>query len=154
MPTIQFPRKGTGRLGAAPIAGARVIDVTVNLAADVTMGTATDDIVVADLPAGTVVLAAGIEQITAGSAGQGTLAPRVGTTAVGGTLASDAVRGTLTTATAANLPVVVPAAGATLNVLGATAARTTGAIRVFAVVLEGTMIPNTATAVVRDTSTL
>jgi hypothetical protein len=153
MATIQFPRKGTGALGAAPIAGARVIDVTIDLANDVTMGTATDDIVVADLPAGTVVLAAGIEQIVAGAAG-GTLAPRVGATAVGGTLASDAAVGTLTTATAANVPAVVPAAGATLNVLGATAARVTGKIRVFAVVVEGTKNPNTATAVVRDTSTL
>jgi hypothetical protein len=150
MATIQFPRKGVGALAAAPIAGARVIDIVVDLANDVTMGTATDDIVVADLPAGTVVIAAGIEQIVAGSAGQGTLAPRVGTTAVGGTLASDAAAGVLTTSTPAAIPAVVPAAGATLNVLGATAARITGKIRVFAVVVEGTTKPAVAEAVARD----
>lgn len=153
MATIQFPRKGTGALGAAPIAGARVIDVTVDLANDVTMTGSTDDIVVADLPAGTVVIAAGIEQIEEGT-GSGTLAPRIGSTSVGGTLDADAAVGTLTTATQANVPRIVPAAGATLNVVGATATRTDGKIRVFAVVLEGTKNPNTATAVVRDTSTL
>lgn len=153
MATLQFPRKGAGGLAAAPIAGARVIDVTIDLANDVTMGTATDDIVVADLPAGTVVLAAGIEQITAGT-GTGTLAPRVGATAVGGTLTATDAAGTLTTVTQANVPRIVPAAGATLNVLGATAVRTTGKIRVFAVLLEGTKSPATATAAVRDTSTL
>ena len=150
MATIQFPRKGVGALAAAPIAGARVIDVVVDLAKDVTMANATDDIVVADLPAGTVVLAAGIEQLVAGSAGQGTLAPRVGTTAVGGTLASDAAAGVVTTATAANVPAIVPAAGATLNVLGATAARVTGKIRVFAIVVEGTLKPAFPEAAARD----
>lgn len=152
MATIQFPRKGTGALGAAPIAGARVIDVTVDMANDVTVGT-TDDLVVADLPGGTVVIAAGIEQIEAGSAGN-TLAPRVGTQAVGGTLASNAAVGTITTLTSNELPRAVPAAGATLNVLSASGSRTTGKIRVWAVVLEGTKDPATATAVVRDTSTL
>jgi hypothetical protein len=151
MATIQFPRKGSGGLAAAPVAGARLIDVTVDMAKDVTMANATDDIVVADLPRGTVVIAAGIEQIVAGAAG-GTLAPRVGTTAVGGTLASDAAVGTVTTATAANLPAVVPAAGATLNVLGASAVRVTGKIRVWAIVVEGTKSPATASAAVRDTS--
>ena len=150
MATIQFPRKGSGGLGAAPIAGARVIDVVVDLANDVTVGT-TDDLVVADLPAGTVVLAAGIEQIVAGSAGNN-LAPRVGATAVGSTLASDAAAGTVTTATAANVPAIVPAAGATLNVLSSSGSRTTGVVRVFAIVLEGTKQPNRPTAVVRDTS--
>jgi hypothetical protein len=152
MPTIQFPRKGTGKLAAAPIAAARVIDVTVDMANDVTVGT-TDDLVVADLPGGTVVVAAGIEQIVAGTAGN-TLAARVGTQAVGATLASDAAVGTVTAPTAAQLPRVVPAAGETLNVLSADGSRVTGKIRVWAVVLEGTKIPATATAVVRDTSTL
>lgn len=152
MPTVQFPRKGAGGLGAAPIAGARVIDVVVDLANDVTVGT-TDDLVVADLPGGTIVIAAGIEQVVAGAAGN-TLAARVGGTAVGATLASDAAVGTVTGATAANVPVVVPAAGATLNVVSAAASRTTGVIRVFAVVLEGTKQPRRATSVVRDTSTL
>lgn len=152
MATIQFPRKGTGALGAAPIAGARIIDITVDMANDVTVGT-TDDLVVADLPGGTVVIAAGIEQIVAGAAGN-TLAPRIGSQAVGATLASDAAVGTVTAPTAAQLPRVVPAAGETLNVLSAAGSRVTGKIRVWAVVVEGTKNPNTATAVVRDTSTL
>lgn len=150
MATIQFPRKGVGALAAAPIAGARVIDVVVDLATDVTMGNATDDIVVADLPAGTVVIAAGIEQLVAGTEATGTLAARVGTTAVSGTLDHDDVAGTVTTATAANVPAVVPAAGATLNVLGATTARVTGKIRVFAIVVEGTLKPAFAEAAARD----
>jgi hypothetical protein len=151
MATLQFPRKGAGGLAAAPIAGARLIDVTVDLSKDVTMGTATDDIVVADLPGGTVVIAGGIEQVVASAAGS-TLAPRVGTTAIGGTLASDAAVGTITATTPAAIPAAVPLAGATLNVLGATAARTTGVIRVWAVVVEGTRSPTTAVAAARDTS--
>lgn len=151
MATIQFPRKGTGALAAAPIAGARVIEVVVDLANDVTMANATDDIVVADLPGGTVVLAAGIEQIEAGT-GTGTLAARAGTTALSGTLVATAAAGTVTTATAANSPSVVPLAGATLNVLGATAVRTTGKIRVFAVVVEGTKSPAAPVVAARDTS--
>jgi hypothetical protein len=134
------------------ISEARVIDITVDMANDVTVGT-TDDLVVADLPGGTIVLAAGVEQIAAGAAGN-TLAPRIGSQAVGSTLASDAAVGTLTTATAAQLPRVVPAAGETLNVLSAAGSRVTGKIRVWAVVVEGTKFPATATAVVRDTSTL
>ena len=150
MATLQYPRKNISALATPPVAGARVIDVVVDLTKDVTMGTATDDIVVADLPGGTIVIAAGIEQVTAGSAGQGTLAPRVGATAVGGTLASDAAVGTLTTTTPAAIPAVVPLAGATLNVLGATAARITGKIRVFALVVEGTKSPAEASAASRD----
>jgi hypothetical protein len=151
MATLQFPRKGQGGLASPPVATARVIDVIVDLTKDVTMTNATDDIVVADLPAGTVVLAAGIEQIVAGSAAQGTLVPRVGATTIGGTLASDAAAGVVTTATAANIPLIVPAAGATLNVLGATAARITGKIRVFAIVAEGTLKPAAPSAAARDT---
>jgi hypothetical protein len=151
MATIQFPRKGIATLAAGPVASARVIDVVVDLANDVTIGTATDDVVVADLPAGTIVLAAGIEQLVAGAAGN-TLAARVGTTALSGTLASDAAVGTVTTLTAANSPAIVPAAGATLNILSATAARITGKVRVFAVVLEGTMKPAAPVVAARDTS--
>jgi hypothetical protein len=150
MATIQFPRKGVGALAAAPIAGARVIDIVVDLANDVTMTSATDDIVVADLPGGTVVIAAGIEQIVAGEADQGTLAPRVGATAVGTTLTSNAAAGTVTTATAAALPAIVPTAGATLNVLNAGDERLTGKIRVFAIVVEGTLKPAVAEAAARD----
>lgn len=137
MATIQFPKKGGGALAAAPIAAMRVIDVVVDLSKDVVMGTATDDIVVADLPVGTVVVAAGIEQVTAGSEGTGTLVARIGTTAMSATLAHNAAAGTVT-ATSAATAQIVPAGGATLNILGATATRLTGKVRVFAVVVEGT----------------
>ncbi len=118
MATIQFPRKGVGALAAAPIAGARVIDIVVDLANDVTMANATDDIVVADLPAGTVVIAAGIEQIVAGEADQGTLAPRVGATAAevqeprvgGGTLGTGPIVAVVATV-AQRTAVVVPVTG-------------------------------------------
>jgi hypothetical protein len=149
MATIQFPRKGVGALAAAPIAGARVIDIVVDLANDVTMAGATDDIVVADLPAGTVVIAAGIEQIVAGL-GSGTLVARVGGDEVGTTLVATAAAGTITGADPEELPIIVPAAGATLNVLGATAVRVTGKIRVFAIVVEGTLKPAVAEAAARD----
>ncbi len=77
MPTLQYPYKGLPILSAPKIASVRVIDVNVRLGTDVTMGTATDDIVVADLPAGTVVLGVGIEQVAVGT-GSGTLVARVG----------------------------------------------------------------------------
>ena len=136
MATIQFVNKGQGGLAASPIATTRVIEAIVNLPTDATMTTATDDIVVVDLPAGTVVVAAGIEQLTVGT-GSGTLAARVGTVAMSTTLASTADVGTITAGAAVDT-VVVPAAGATLNVLGAVATRTTGKIRVWAVVVEAT----------------
>ena len=95
MATIQFVNKGQGGLAASPIATTRVIEAIVNLPTDATMTTATDDIVVVDLPAGTVVVAAGIEQLTVGT-GSGTLAARVGTVAMSTTLASTADVGTIT----------------------------------------------------------
>lgn len=151
MATLQFPRKGVAILESGNISNPRLIDVVVDLGKDVTMVSATDDIVIADLPAGTVVLAAGIEQLVASAAGS-TLAARVGSTAVSGTLASDAAVGTITGATAANVPAVVPLAGATLNILNASAERNTGSVRVWAIVSEGTRSPKRATAAVRDQS--
>ena len=148
MATLQFPRKGKIALGAGGGAKVRVIDVIVNLAADVTMGTATDDIVVADLPKGSVVVAAGIEQVSVGT-GTGTLVARVGTTTLSATLASTAAAGTVTAAASA-VPQILTA-DATLNVLGATAVRTDGKIRVFAVVVEG-LDPATPAVAARDAS--
>ena len=161
MATIQFPRKGEGGLGAAPVASARVIDVVVDMANDVEVG-ATDDLVVVDLPKGTVVLAVGLEQVEAGEEATGTLTGRLGTTAVTEDLDHDDDTGTVVgmlTGTDSDdgsgqdqvLPVVLDD-DETLNVLSATAARETGKVRVFAVVLEGTKIPPYARAAVRDTS--
>ena len=148
MATLQFPRKGVARLGASAIAGVRVIDVEVNLARDVTMGTATDDIIVADIPAGAIVIAASIEQVVVGT-GTGTLVARVGGTTMSATLASTAAAGTIAAGAAVN-PVIASAA-TTIGVLGATAVRTDGVIRVFAVVAEG-LRPARAVGAARDTS--
>jgi hypothetical protein len=148
MATLQFPRKGVARLCVSPIAEVRVLDVELNLAADVVMGTATDDIVLADIPAGTIVLAGGLEQVVVGT-GTGTLVARVGTTTVSATLASTAAVGTVTAGAAIN-PVITTAA-ATLNLLGATAVRTDGVVRAFWVVVEG-LKPTRTVAAQRDTS--
>lgn len=150
MATIQFPKKGTGGLAAAPIAATRVINEVVDMSTDVTMGTATDEIVLVDLPAGTVVVAAGIEQLVAGT-GTGTLAARVGTTSMSTTLLATADAGETTTAAAVDT-VVVPTAGATLNVVGAVAARTTGKIRVWAIVVESQKPGRYGQLAARDTS--
>lgn len=161
MATIQFPRKGAGGLGAAPIASARVIDVVVDFANDVEVGD-TDDLVVADLPKGTVVLAVGLEQIEAGDEATGTFTARIGDTAVTGTLDHDDDAGTVidmiqgTDTDDGNgedqvLPVILDDEE-TLNILSATTARETGKARVFAVVLEGTKKPPYAQAAARDTS--
>lgn len=149
MATLEFPRKGSGNLAGAPVAGARIIDVTVDLSKDVTMGTATDVINVFALPAGTVVLAATIEQISAGT-GSGTLVARVGSTTVSATLASTAAVGTV--AAAAAVDTIITTAETELNLLGATAVRTDGKVRVVAVVAELTKSPATAVIAQRDTS--
>jgi len=148
MATIQFPRKGVARLATGPIASARVIEVIVNLATDVVMTTATDDIVVADLPKGSIVVAAGVEQITAGT-GTGTLVARVGTNVMSATLASTAAAGTVT-AVGTVIPQILTA-DATLNLLGATATRLDGKVRVFALVVEG-LSPTVPAVAARDTS--
>jgi uncharacterized protein YqfA (UPF0365 family) len=143
MATLQFPRKGVARLCASPIAEVRILDVELNLATDVVMGTATDDIVLADIPAGTIVLAGGLEQLVVGT-GTGTLVARVGTTTVSATLASTAAAHTVTAGAAIN-PVIATAA-TTLNLLGATAVRTDGVVRAFWVVVEGLKPARTVSA--------
>jgi hypothetical protein len=143
MATLQFPRKGVARLCVSPIAEVRVLDVELNLATDVVMGTATDDIVLADIPAGTIVLAGGLEQVVAGT-GTGTLVARVGTTTISATLASTAAVGTITAGAAVHF--VTPTAASTLNLLGATAVRTDGVVRAFWVVVEGLKPTRTVSA--------
>ena len=150
MPTLQYPYKGSSILSAGEIASVKVIDVNVRLGTDVTMGTATDDIVLADLPVGSIVLGAGIEQVRVGT-GTGTLVARVGTTTLSATLASTAAVGTLTASASATLPIVVTAA-ATFNLLGATAVRNDGEVRAWAVVALVNRTPAAAATAARDTS--
>ena len=151
MATLNSAKRNTsGLLEAGYNRTARVLDFVLDLAADATMGTATDDINLATLPGGSVVLAVTVQQLEAGT-GSGTLVGRVGSTTVTGTLGSEAAVGTVAATVPAAIPLLVPAAGAELNVLGATAVRTTGKVRVVAVVVEGDRSPRVAEIADRDT---
>ena len=150
MPTVNFnQRVATGMLDAGYVANARVLDFVVRLGTDVVMGTATDDIALSFLPEGALVVAIAVQQVTVGT-GAGTLQARVGTTAVGATLASTAAVGTVAATTPAAIPLVVPAGGAELNLLGATAVRNDGVIRVIALVVEGDRAPRVPAVAARD----
>jgi len=142
-------RKTSGRLDAGYKANVRILDFVLDLAVDVTMGTATDVINLATLPAGAIVVAASVEQAAVGT-GTGTLVLRQGTTALTGTLASTDVVGTWAANLPAATPVTIPAAGAELNLLGATAVRTDGKVRVVVAIVEGARSPNIPTVVARD----
>ncbi len=150
MADLPHPRRKThGMVDAGYNATPRTLNFEVNLATDVTMGTSTDVIQLGILPEGSVIQAAFIEQVVAGT-GTGTLQVRSGTTALSSALTATDVAGTRTTATAANLPRVVPASGEELNLLGATAVRTTGIIRVVVVYVEGQRYPNRLRSAPRD----
>jgi hypothetical protein len=151
MATLNSAKRNTsGLLEAGFNRSARVLDFTLDLGADVTMGTATDDINLATLPGGSVVLAVTVQQLSAGT-GSGTLVGRVGSTTVTGTLGSEAAVGTVAATVPAAIPLVVPAAGAELNLLGATAVRTDGKVRVVVVIAEGDRSPRQAEVADRDT---
>lgn len=151
MTTLNSAKRNTsGLLEAGFNRTARVLDFVLDLGADVTMGTATDDINLATLPGGSVVLAVTVQQLSAG-VGAGTLVGRVGSTTVTGTLASEAAVGTVAATVPAAIPLVVPAAGAELNLLGASAVRTAGKVRVVAVIVEGDRSPREPEIVDRDT---
>lgn len=151
MATLNSAKRNTsGLLEAGYKNTARVLDFVLDLANDVTMSTATDDINLATLPGGAVVLAATVQQLEAGT-GSGTLVARVGSTTVTGTLASTATAGTVAATVPAAIPAVVPAAGAELNLLGATAVRTDGKVRVVVVIAEGDRSPRVAEIADRDT---
>jgi hypothetical protein len=151
MATLNSAKRNTsGLLEAGYNRTARVLDFVLDLAADATMGTATDDINLATLPGGSVVLAVTVQQLEAGT-GSGTLVGRVGSTTATGTLASTAAAGTVAATVPAAIPLVVPAAGAELNVLGATAVRTDGKVRVIAVIVEGDRSPRQPEIADRDT---
>jgi hypothetical protein len=150
MATLNSAKRNTsGQLDAGDKRFVRVIDHTIDLAVDATMGTATDDISLIALPAGATVLSVALQQVEVGT-GTGTLVGRVGATTLTGTLASTAPVGTFGGALTSVFPVVVPLAGAELNVLGATAVRTTGKVRVVVVLVEGDASPKIPVVAVRD----
>ena len=150
MATLNSTNRNTsGHLDSGEKRFARVIDMIVDMSTNATMGTATDDINLITLPAGATVLAVTLQQVAVGT-GSGTLVGRVGATTLTGTLASTAPVGTVTTTIPAALPLTVPLAGAELNVLGATATRLDGKVRVVLTVLEGDATPKQATVVTRD----
>ena len=150
MPTINSAKRNTtGQLEAAHAFTPRVVDFVVNLGVDATMGAATDDIALGTLPGGAQILSATLQQVTPGT-GTGTLIIRSGTTAVTGTLLATADAGTLGASLPAALPYTVPVAGEELNLLGATAVRNAGTVRVVLVVVEGDRSPRAPAIVPRD----
>ena len=149
MATLTHPRHGVAALGAPAIAEVRNLDVVTQFGVDVTMGTATDVINLGTLPKGTVVLGVAIEQLKAGT-GTGTLVARVGSTAGTATLASTDAAGTIA-AGAGTFPIVLTA-DTEFNLLGATAARTDGAVRAHVICVETSFRPINYASVARDTS--
>lgn len=146
---ISAKRNATGQMDAAEKRFVRVIDVVLDLSADATMGTATDDISLITLPGGTVVHSVTLQQVAVGT-GTGTLVGRVGTTTATATLLATDPVGTVTATVPAVLPLTVPLAGAELNVLGATAVRTTGRVRVIVTLVEGDKSPREPAIAIRD----
>lgn len=150
MATISSSKRNTsGEVDAGYKGYARVLDFPVDFATDFTMGTATDDINLATLPEGVIVIAVAVQQEVAGT-GTGTVVARVGATTLTGTLASTAAAGTLAAPLPAALPMVVPAGGAELQLLGATAVRTDGRARVVVTVVEGDRAPRRPVVAARD----
>jgi hypothetical protein len=138
--------KETGKLAANYLPHTRTIDFYVDFTKETNqLAAASDSLNLGELPAGTVVVAAGVEQLVAGSAGN-TLVARVGTVTLSTTLASDATVGTSTATAAvalsgnaenaAQIPLVTTA-DSDINLLSASGIRTTGLVRVFVVVQEG-----------------
>lgn len=98
-------------------------------AGDVTMANATDVIRFGTFPAGTLILAGVIEQLTVGT-GSGTLVLSAGGVTLSGTLASTAAAGTITQVAdvSGGAPRVLATAGE-VALTGATAVRNDGALR-------------------------
>ena len=117
------------------------------------LAAATDSLNLFQIPAGTIVLAAGIEQIEAGDAGQ-TLAARVGTVSYSGTLASDAAVGTITAhADVSGGAPTILASAVDFNLISAVDIRVTGVVRAFVVVQEANRPTGRPKVAARDTST-
>jgi hypothetical protein len=126
-------------LASGHISKPRRLDFVIDFSVAGNQTAAVDDsLALAELPAGTVILGGGIEQVTAGTASN-TYTARVGTLALSGTLAGDAAAGVKTanaTDAADQLPEVLTAA-ADFNLLSATAVRIAGIARAWVIVQEG-----------------
>lgn len=151
MPTVvsKFAPAITSPLSYGTQPKVRVIDVVVDFAKENAVG-ATDDLTLFTLPANVLVLALGLEQVVPGVDATNTLTARLGTTALTATLTANAAAGTVVAAatTTANTNIITTTA-TTVNLLSATAARTTGVVRVVAVVIE-LFTPQVRTEVDRD----
>lgn len=150
MATVNSAKRNTsGQFEAAHAFNPRVVDFIVTLGTDATMANATDDIALGTLPGGAQVLSATVQQVTAGT-GSGTFVVRSGATALTGTLLATAAAGTLGASLPAAMPYTVPLAGEELNLLGATAVRNAGVVRVVLVLVEGDCSPRVPTTATRD----
>lgn len=124
-------------LAKATVPAARMAEVYVDFTESGNqLAAATDSLQLFQLPKGTIVLAAGMEQVVAGSAGN-TLTARVGSVAYSGTLASDAAVGTVPAQAdvSGGAPAVVTS-DADFNLLSAAGIRATGVVRAWIVFLE------------------
>jgi hypothetical protein len=146
---VSTKRVGNGLLEGGYKSFVRQLDFLVDLSKDATMTTATDDISLAFLPGGTQVISASAQQVAVGT-GTGTLGVRVGATAVSGTLLATDPVGTVATTLPTVVPLIVPLAGAELNLIGAVATRLTGIVRVVVLVVEGDRNPRIPVATLRD----
>ena len=154
MAEISVVGYATGKtLATSPAMFARTLETYVDFTATANqVAAAADSINLFELPAGTVVLTAGVEQVVAGSAGSTAIA-RAGTVALSGSLASDAAVGTITAHAdvTGGAPMVLTTA-TKFNLLIGTAVRATGRVRAFAVVLEGDKPQPAPGIAARDTS--
>lgn len=144
-------RNTSGVFDGGNLAFARTVDFYLDFSSDVTMTTATDTLNLATFPGGTVVLALDVEQTAVGT-GTGTVVGRIGTTTMTATLVSTAAVGTRPATVPAAIPYIVPLAGEELNLLGATATRLDGKVKVTAVIVEANKTPTTPITVLRDAS--
>ena len=149
-------------VGAGGINKARTLEFYVDFTRALNQtAAASDSINLFKLPAGTVVIGGGIEQVVVGSAGN-TLVARFATTALSGTLASDAAVGTITAGAVSALsgdaqslaerPYTLTA-DSDFNLLGASAVRATGKVRAWVVIKDAKKPYPAPTAAARDTST-
>lgn len=136
---------------SAQIVAARRVDFTVDFSTFEYLKE--DNIKIAFLPAGTVILGATMQQVVPAESGQnGTLAIRSGTTALSAAMAGDATENTWVASVPAALPHVVPASGEDLNLLSNddVDVRTSGVVRVVLILAEGNKPGRVAQAANRD----
>jgi hypothetical protein len=100
-----------------------------------------------------MVLGAGLEQVTAGSAGN-TYAARIGTVVLSGTLASDAAAGTaVLTADVTGGHPYITTSDVDFNLISASGVRATGVARAWIVIQEGNRPQGRPKAAARDATT-